>query len=119
VKEDRVREGGSVIQSKNRKPVQFELIENTRDRVSAWVKSSEMFAYQLMSQAASMTARISHRGNTVGSSEVGWHRLGWNRAPMALIHSAGPRLRKSVAKRATDPLYSFCLGLLNPASLQT
>jgi len=48
VKEDRVRERVSVIQSKTKKPVQFELTENTRDSVLAWVKSPEMFACQFM-----------------------------------------------------------------------
>ena len=37
VKDDRVREWVSVIQSKNKKPVQFALTENTRDTVIAWV----------------------------------------------------------------------------------
>ncbi|MEO3417002.1 tyrosine-type recombinase/integrase [Roseovarius sp. CAU 1744] len=41
VKDDRVRERVSVIQSKTRKPVQFELTKNTRDTVLAWVKSPE------------------------------------------------------------------------------
>jgi len=48
VKEDRVRERVSVIQSKTKKQVQFELTENTRDSVLVWVKSPEMFACQFM-----------------------------------------------------------------------
>lgn len=46
MKEDRVRERVSVIQSKIKKPVQFELTENMRDSVLLWVKSPEMFACQ-------------------------------------------------------------------------
>lgn len=42
VKDDRVRERVSVIQSKTKKPVKFELTENTRDTVIAWVRSPEM-----------------------------------------------------------------------------
>jgi integrase len=42
VKDDRVRERVSVIQSKTKKPVQFELSENTREAVIAWVRSPEM-----------------------------------------------------------------------------
>ncbi|MBY4893225.1 tyrosine-type recombinase/integrase [Rhodobacteraceae bacterium N5(2021)] len=42
VKEGRVRERVSVIQSKTKKPVQFELTENTRDAVIAWTRSPEM-----------------------------------------------------------------------------
>lgn len=48
VKEDRVRERVSVIQSKTKRPVQFELTENTRETVLAWVKSPEMLACSFM-----------------------------------------------------------------------
>ena len=48
VKEDRVRERASVIQSKTKRPVQFELTENTRETVLAWVKSPEMRACSFM-----------------------------------------------------------------------
>ncbi len=48
VKDDRVKERLSVNQSKTRRPVQFELTENTRDTVLAWVHSPDMFACRLM-----------------------------------------------------------------------
>ncbi|WP_298975063.1 tyrosine-type recombinase/integrase [uncultured Roseobacter sp.] len=48
VKEDRVRERVSVIQCKTKRPVQFELTENTRETVLAWVKSPEMLACSFM-----------------------------------------------------------------------
>lgn len=48
VKDDRVRAPVSVIQSKTKRPVQFELTENTRETVLAWVKSPEMFACRFM-----------------------------------------------------------------------
>ena len=48
VKEDRVRERVSVIQSKTKRPVRFELTENTRETVLAWVKSPEMLACSFM-----------------------------------------------------------------------
>lgn len=48
VKEDRVRERVSVTQSKTKRPVQFELTENTRETVLAWVKSPEMLACSFM-----------------------------------------------------------------------
>ena len=44
VKDDRVRERVSIIQSKTKKPVQFELTENTRDTVIAWVRSSPLLS---------------------------------------------------------------------------
>lgn len=48
VNDYRVRKRVSIIQSKTRTPVQFELTENTRDTVLAWVKSPEMFACRFM-----------------------------------------------------------------------
>jgi len=48
VEGNRVRERVSVIQSKTKKPVQFELTENTRESVLLWVKSAEMLACQFM-----------------------------------------------------------------------
>lgn len=48
VKDDRVRERASIIQSKTKKPVQFELTENTRDTVIAWVRSPEMIGCRFM-----------------------------------------------------------------------
>ena len=48
VKDDRVRERVSVIQSKTKRPVQFELTETTRDTVIAWVRSPEMIGCHFM-----------------------------------------------------------------------
>lgn len=48
VKDGRVRERVSLIQSKTKKPVQFELTENTRETVIAWVRSPEMTGCRFM-----------------------------------------------------------------------
>lgn len=48
VRDDRIRERVSVIQSKTNKAVQFELAENTRETVSNWIRSPEMFGCQFM-----------------------------------------------------------------------
>ncbi|MBW4707269.1 tyrosine-type recombinase/integrase [Roseobacter sp. YSTF-M11] len=48
VKDDCVRERVSVIQGKTKRPVQFELTKNTRDTVSAWVRSPEMIGCPFM-----------------------------------------------------------------------
>lgn len=42
VQENRVRERVSIIQSKTKRPVQFELTENTRDTVNLWLRSPIM-----------------------------------------------------------------------------
>lgn len=48
VREGKVRERVSIVQSKTNKPVQFELNENTRDTVNTWVQSAEMIACRFM-----------------------------------------------------------------------
>ncbi len=48
VRDDRVRERVSVIQSKIKRPVQFELSENTRETVTSWIKSPEMIGCRFM-----------------------------------------------------------------------
>lgn len=48
VRDDRIRERVSVIQSKTNKPVQFELDENTRETVTNWIRSPEMIGCQFM-----------------------------------------------------------------------
>ena len=48
IRDDRVRERVSVVQSKTNKPVQFELAENTRETVTNWIKSPEMIGCQFM-----------------------------------------------------------------------
>ncbi|MCI2393271.1 tyrosine-type recombinase/integrase [Aliiroseovarius sediminis] len=48
IKDDRVRERVSVIQSKTQKPVKFEQTENTRETVIAWVRSPEMISCGFM-----------------------------------------------------------------------
>ena len=48
VRDDRIRERVSVVQSKTHKPVQFELAENTRETVTNWINSPEMIGCQFM-----------------------------------------------------------------------
>ena len=48
LRDDRVRERVSVVQSKTNKPVQFELAENTRETVTNWIKSPEILGCQFM-----------------------------------------------------------------------
>ena len=48
VRDDRIRERVSVVQSKTNKPVQFELAENTRETVTNWIGSPEMIGCQFL-----------------------------------------------------------------------
>jgi integrase len=48
IRDGRVRERVSVVQSKTNKPVQFELAENTRETVFSWIRSPEMIGCQFL-----------------------------------------------------------------------
>ena len=48
VNADQVRERVSVVQSKTKRPVQFEVTENTRVSVADWVRSPEMLRSDFM-----------------------------------------------------------------------
>lgn len=48
VNADQVRGRVSVMQSKTRRPVQFELTENTRSFIAAWAKSPEMLGCECL-----------------------------------------------------------------------
>ena len=48
LRDDRVRERASIVQSKTNKPVRFELAENTRETVKSWIVSPEMIGCQFM-----------------------------------------------------------------------
>lgn len=62
IKDDCVRERVSVIQSKSKRPVQFELTENTRGTILARVKSPEKFACWLI-----FTSRFHERPRVNGA----------------------------------------------------
>ncbi len=48
IRDDRVRERVSVVQSKTNKPMQLELAESTRETVTNWIKSLEMIGCQFL-----------------------------------------------------------------------
>jgi len=109
VKDDRVRERVSVVQSKTKQPVQFELTENTRDSVIEWVKSPEMIGCRFM------FPRRFHDRPHISTRQYGRLVLDWVTAtgldPADTAHTrcAVPKLRKFTGRRATDPPSSFCL----------
>ncbi|MGY9036429.1 MAG: tyrosine-type recombinase/integrase [Rhodobacterales bacterium] len=48
VRDARIRERVSVVQSKTNKPVPFDLAKNTRESVTNWIKSPEMIGCQFL-----------------------------------------------------------------------
>ena len=108
VKDDRIRERVSIIQSKTKRPVQFELTENTRESILTWVKSPEMLAGRYM-----FPSRFHDRPH-ISTRQYGRIVRDWVTAtglePSGYgTHSlAGPKRRKSTARLAICEQSNFC-----------
>ena len=110
VKDGRVRERVSVIQSKTKRPVQFELTENTRETVLAWVKSPEMFACRFM-----VPSRFHGRPH-ISTWQYGrivrdWGLpLAWHQVGTARTRCDGQKPRRFVERPAISAPFSCCSG---------
>ncbi|NYI30023.1 integrase [Sulfitobacter geojensis] len=108
VKDDRVRECVSIALSKTKKPVQFELTENTRDTVIVWVRSPETIGCRFM-----FPSRFHDRPHIstrqYGRLVLDWVQLlAWNPADTEHTRCAEPKLRRFTARRGTSAPYNFC-----------
>ena len=97
IRDDKVRERVSVVQSKTNKPVQFELAETTRETATNWIKSPEMLGCQFM-----FPSRFHDRAHIST-------RQYWNQVVTARIPCAEQRWWKSIARLVTCVPFSFCL----------
>jgi hypothetical protein len=64
-----------VMQQKTQRPVQFELTEQTRDAVGAWIPKHSSSQINACSQAECMHPNTSRLANMNGCSSAGWRRL--------------------------------------------
>ncbi len=108
VKDDRVRERVSVIQSKTKRPVQFELTENTRDTIAAWGRSPEMIGCGFM-----FPSRFHDRPH-ISTRQYGRLVRDWVTAiglePSGYgTHSAEPKRRRFIERQGISEQYSSCL----------
>ena len=74
-----------VMQKKTQRPVQFELTEQTRDAVAAWIAAAHLRPEQFLFPRRLSGRPIYRPGSTPGSLGPGWNRLGSTRRPMAHI----------------------------------
>jgi integrase len=82
-----------VMQKKTQRPVQFEITEQTRDAVAAWIATAHLKPEQFLFPSRVSESRIFRPGSIPGSSGPGWGRLGWTRRPTAPIR-CGARKRR-------------------------
>ena len=71
VKDDRIRERVSIIQSKTKRPVQFELTENTRESILPGSNPQRCSRAVTCSQVAFTTGHTYRRASTVESYAIG------------------------------------------------
>ena len=82
-----------VMQKKTQRPVQFEITEQTREAVAAWIAEAHRKPDQFLFPVVCLSRRIFRPGNIPGSSGPGWGRLGLIRRPMAPIQCVAPNRR--------------------------
>ena len=80
-----------VMQKKTQRPVQFEITEQTRDAVAAWIAAAHLKPEQFSFRAACRSRLIFRLGSIPGSSGPGWDRLGLTRRPTAPIQCGAPK----------------------------
>ena len=109
VKDDRVRKRISVIQSKTKRPVQFELGE-THVKPS-WPGSSHPRCLRVgsCSPAGPMIGHITRPVSMDDWCVTGSRRSGWSRADMVGILCVAQRQRKSIEKLVTTARSNCCL----------
>ena len=78
-----------VMQKKTQRPVQFEITEQTRDAVGAWIAAARLKPEQFLFPSRMSASPHFRLGSIPGSSGLGRDRLGLIRRPTALIHCGG------------------------------
>ena len=82
-----------VMQKKTQRPVQFELTEQTRDAVDAWIARAHLKPEHFLFPSRVAARLIFQCGSTRESSDCGWSRLGLIRRLTAHIQCAAPSRR--------------------------
>ena len=108
----RVRDRATVIQKKTGRPVQFEITEQTRTAIQAWLPEvAGRNGRATCSRAASGHRRTCRRGNTRGSFMLGSRAPAWMARPTARTRCAGRRRHRSIRRRAIFERSSCFLGI--------
>ena len=83
----------TVMQQKTQRPVQFEITEQTRESLEAWIEARELKAADFCSRAGCIRHRICRRGNMPCWYIAGLHRLAWTTPHTVPIRCAARKLR--------------------------
>ena len=95
----RVRDRATIVQKKTGGPVQFEITEQTRAAIQAWLADIRNRNTRYLFPSRVRTQPHLSTGNMPGSCILGWRALGLIARPMAPTRCDGPR-RHYIRKRA-------------------
>jgi hypothetical protein len=98
--EGRVRNRATIIQHKTGRPVQLEIMEQTRASLQEWFNARPRIEAPTSSRAASTTSLTLRRANTRASCMTGSTARGWTARPTARIRCAAPRRLRFTARPA-------------------
>ena len=97
----RVRDRATIVQKKTGRPVQFEITEQTRAAIQAWLPDLRSRNTRYLFPAGSERSRTYRPGSMPGSSILGSRALDLTAQPMARIRCGGPRRHRYIRKQAT------------------
>jgi integrase len=97
----RVRDRATIVQKKTGRPVQFEITEQTRAAIQAWLADIRSRNTRYLFPPGSERSRTCRPGSMPGSSILGSRALGLIARPMARIRCDGPRRHRYIRNRAT------------------
>lgn len=86
-----IKARATVLQSKTRKPVRFEISEGTRASVAKWMEDPLMVGSKLSGRGVSKSALTSQHANIPGLCAVGFRPLGWKSLRTGLTPCAEPK----------------------------
>ena len=87
---NRVAARAIVMQKKTERPVQFEITEQTREAVTAWIAAAHLRPDQFLFRVVCRSHPTFRPGSIPGSSGPRCGRLGLTRPPVALTRCAAP-----------------------------
>ena len=90
---DRVAARTIVMQQKTRRPVQFEITEQTREAVARWIDHAKLQSEDFLFPSRCITQRTCRPGSTRVSSMAGCKRSAWILLPTARTLCGAPRRR--------------------------
>ncbi len=106
----RVRDRATIIQHKTGRPVQFEIMEQTRVSLEEWLTARPNDRVPTSSRAASRLSPTSRLGNPPGSSTVGSKAPGWTAPPTGPTRCAAQKAAQIYRKTGNLRAVQLLLG---------